>query len=96
MALHHIADIPALLHTLATLLSPGGYIALADLDTEDGSFHTDLIGVYHHGIDRDWLMAQFMALGFQQVQATTAHVVERPDASGTLKRYPIFLVSGHR
>jgi ubiquinone/menaquinone biosynthesis C-methylase UbiE len=95
MALHHIADIPALLHTLATQLTPGGYMALADLDAEDGSFHTDLTGVYHHGVDRNWLMSQLIALGFQQVQATTAHVMERPDASGTLKRYPIFLVSGH-
>ncbi len=86
MALHHIADISSLLHILAALLSPGGYMALADLDTEDGSFHTDPTGVYHHGIDRNWLVAQLMALGVQQVQATTAHVMERPDASGTLRR----------
>lgn len=95
MALHHIADLPGLLRTLCRMLTPGGYLALADLDAEDGSFHDDPTAVYHHGIGRAWLMAQLTALGFQQVQATTAHVVERPDATGTLRRYPVFLVTGH-
>lgn len=96
MALHHIADLPHLLQALTGLLTPGGYLALADLDAEDGSFHTDMTGVHHLGIDRTWLMAQLSALGYQDVTATTAHVVERPDASGTPRRYPVFLVSGHR
>lgn len=96
MALHHIADLPHLLQTLTGLLTPGGYLALADLDAEDGSFHTDMSGVHHLGIDRAWLMAQLRALGYQEVSATTAHVVERPDAAGTPRRYPVFLVSGQR
>jgi ubiquinone/menaquinone biosynthesis C-methylase UbiE len=96
MALHHIADIPHLLQALTGLLTPGGYLALADLDAEDGSFHADMTGVHHLGIDRTWLMAQLSALGYQEVSATTAHVVERPDAAGTPRRYPVFLVSGHR
>jgi cyclopropane fatty-acyl-phospholipid synthase-like methyltransferase len=94
MALHHIADIPQLLSAFRTLLNPGGYLALADLDTEDGSFHSDSAEVYHTGIDRTGLQEQLAALGFTDLQATTAHVVERPDSSGTLRRYPIFLVSG--
>lgn len=93
MALHHIADIPALLRALLRLLSPGGYLALADLDREDGSFHQDPTGVYHAGIDRDWLMAQLRALGVQHLHATTAHVIERPAPEG-IRRYPIFFVSG--
>ena len=36
------------------LLRPGGRLALADLDTEDGSFHdADAEGIYHLGFDRD-------------------------------------------
>ena len=95
MALHHIADIPVLLQALLPLLPPGGYLALADLDSEDGSFHEDKTGVYHAGIDRDWLMAQLSALGLQQLSATTAYVMERPSPDG-VKRYPIFLVSGRK
>lgn len=92
MALHHIADIPALLRVLAGLLEPGGYLALADLDVEDSTFHTDMTGVHHAGIDRDWLQAQLTTLGFTDLRAATAHVVERPENH----RYPVFLVSGRR
>ncbi|HEX2950914.1 MAG TPA: class I SAM-dependent methyltransferase [Armatimonadota bacterium] len=93
MALHHIADIPSALRALTGLLSPGGYVALADLDVEDGSFHGDKTGVFHYGIDRTWLIAQLEALGIQEIQSTTAHVVERPAADGN-HRYPVFLISG--
>ena len=93
MALHHIADIPQLLRELTRMLTPGGCLALADLDREDGSFHADMTGVYHPGIDRAWLMDQLTALSFRDVRATTAHVIERADETGA-RRYPVFLVSG--
>jgi 2-polyprenyl-3-methyl-5-hydroxy-6-metoxy-1,4-benzoquinol methylase len=95
MALHHIADIPAILRVLVQRLTPGGYLALADLDSEDGSFHEDKSGVYHAGIDRAWLLAQLQALDLQQLSATTAHVMERPSPAGT-RHYPIFLISGQK
>ena len=95
MTLHHVEDIPALLQALTKILTPGGYLTLADLDVEDGSFHADPTDVYHAGIDRGWLMAQFVTWGFADVSATTAHIIERPDATGTPRRYPVFLVSGH-
>ncbi len=94
MTLHHIRDIPVLLRALAGLLTPGGYLALADLDSEDGSFHPDPTEVYHHGIDRHGLMAQLTTLGFRNVTASTAHVIERPDTDGAMRRYPVFVVSG--
>ena len=94
MALHHIADISYLLENLTWMLTPGGYLALADLDSEDGSFHPDMTGVHHRGIDRGWLMAQLEALGYQDICASTAHVIERPDEQGALRAYPVFLVTG--
>jgi cyclopropane fatty-acyl-phospholipid synthase-like methyltransferase len=96
MTLHHIADIPTLLQALDAMLLPGGWIALADLDTEDGSFHSDPTGVQHHGIDRDWLQAQLTALGYQDVHAVTATTVDRPRDDGTSRHYPVFLVRGHK
>ncbi len=89
MALHHIKDITALLHALTKMLMPGGYIALADLDSEDGSFHADHTGVHHSGIERKWLIEQLQELGFHKISATTAHVMERAEA-----QFPIFLISG--
>jgi tRNA (cmo5U34)-methyltransferase len=42
MTLHHLNDAPATITKLISLVSPGGWIALADLCKEDGSFHTDV------------------------------------------------------
>jgi tRNA (cmo5U34)-methyltransferase len=95
MALHHVADPPPLLATLAKLLKPGGYLVIADLDPEDGGFHQDKTGVYHPGFDRDWLMAQFRSLGLNDIVAATAHTIERPGSDGP-RRYPIFLISGKK
>jgi cyclopropane fatty-acyl-phospholipid synthase-like methyltransferase len=47
MTLHHVPDVPALFHQFERHLQPGGQVALADLDEEDGSFHEDGVG-YHH------------------------------------------------
>jgi hypothetical protein len=78
---------------LRGLLAPGGWLALADLDDEDGSFHSDPAEVHHHGIDRGWLCTELTALGFAAPTAVTAHTFTRPDADGLPRDYPIFLVS---
>ena len=96
MTLHHIAELPNLLRALSQWLRPGGYLALADLDAEDGSFHGDNADVHHHGIDRDWLAAELEGLGLQEVRVTTASVIERPNDAGEVKRYPIFLFSARK
>ena len=53
MTLHHVREVGLLLNRFHSLLSPGGLLALADLDKEDGSFHQDTRGVEHHGFDRE-------------------------------------------
>ncbi len=96
MTLHHIPDLPKLLRLLTHWLRPGGYLALADLDAEDGSFHHDPRDVHHFGIDREWLTAELRARGLSEVSATTAQVIERPDREGKLKKYPVFLVAAKK
>ncbi len=91
MTLHHIADIPALLREFQRLLKPGGFIALADLDLEDGSFHTEDTGVFHCGFDRADIAAQAQAAGFNQVQVVDASVVQKPHG-----QFPVFLLTGRR
>jgi predicted TPR repeat methyltransferase len=92
MALHHIEDTDRLLQAFAEHLQPGAKLALADLDSEDGSFHPpDTEGVYHHGFDRDALCAKLEAHGFSKIEFTTAVEVEREG-----KRYPVFLVTATR
>ncbi len=92
MALHHVEDTDRLLEAFARHLKPGGWLALADLDTEDGSFHPqDVEGVYHHGFDRDDLAARLKRHGFEDIRFTTAHTVNREDGD-----YPVFLVTARR
>lgn len=92
MALHHIEDTPAVLRTLRDHLVPGGYVALADLDSEEGDFHSPgTKGVFHNGFDRDALGALIEETGFDAPTFVTACEV---DKNG--KRYPIFLVTAAR
>ena len=53
LVLHHIKDTAAALAAVRRLLRPGGRIALSDLDTEDGTFHSaEAEGIHHLGFDR--------------------------------------------
>ena len=39
MVLHHVTDIESIIKRFSKLLHTGGYLAIADLLEEDGSFH---------------------------------------------------------
>jgi len=92
MAMHHVEDTDHLLATFARHLAPGGFIALADLDSEDGSFHPpDTEGVHHHGFDRDALAASIGRNGFKDARFHTAHTVEKDG-----QRYSVFLVTARK
>ena len=45
---------------------------LADLDQEDGTFHTSSDGIHHFGFGRDAFAKQLAAAGFGNIQFTTA------------------------
>lgn len=97
MTLHHLADVGPIIEKLVAGLKTGGHIALADLDSEDGSFHGDNTeGVMHHGFDRDELGRTLRRLGCGTIQARTVHTVVKPDAAGALQSYPVFLVTAKK
>ena len=92
LTLHHIRDVPALLAKFAGLVRPGGFVALVDLDREDGRFHEPgTEGVHHHGFDRGVLEADVIRAGFAGVEVTTACVFEREG-----RAYPLFLLTATR
>ncbi len=96
MALHHITDVAGIVRTFFSMLVPGGWVALADLDAEDGTFHSpDVPGVEHHGFDRKTVEGWLRAAGFADVSTRTAYTVER-ERDGKQRRYPIFLATGRR
>ena len=60
------------------MLSNGGFIALADLDIEDGTFHSDNEGVFHFGFDRDKLVEIASKVGFKDIEIETANTIKKP------------------
>lgn len=88
MTFHHVPEPLQLLKSLRGLLKPGGWIALADLEAEDGSFHDDPTGVFHHGFSRDMLMELLESSGFQKISIVTAATVIKGERS-----YQVFLAS---
>ena len=89
LMLHHVEDTAAALKAVRGLLVPGGHLALADLDTEDGSFHTaEAEGVHHHGFDRHLLQALAERAGFREIVIGAAGSMEREG-----RTYPLFLLT---
>ena len=91
MTMHHVDDVPGLLKSLADHVKPGGRVALADLDTEDGGFHGDAKGVAHHGFAREAFGHWLRDAGFADAQFSTAFTVRRGGEGGAVHDYPIFL-----
>lgn len=95
MTLHHVRDAAALAGHLARAVRPGGFLCLADLEPEDGSFHSDNTGVFHFGLDRSAVAGMLVAAGFENVGQRTAATVEKPGPEG-MRAYPVFLVWGRK
>jgi ubiquinone/menaquinone biosynthesis C-methylase UbiE len=94
MVLHHILDVPRTLSLLRRCLRAGGWIALADLDSEDGSFHPDPTGVFHKGFDRGEIRRWMEEAGFVDVLIRDAYKMRRQADGGLSREYPIFLATG--
>lgn len=93
MVFHHIEDIPALLARFAQWLRPGGWVAIADLEPEDGTFHAGNPHVVHHGIDPSWLGTQLEAVGLSNKNTRTVHTIRRqPEGADQPRDYPVFLL----
>ncbi len=91
MTLHHLRDVPLVFKRLGNLLNAGGWIACADLDTEDGSFHGKADDVFHHGFERNQIAEWLKQAGFDNISVADAYTVNKPSASGEMRAYPVFL-----
>ncbi len=96
MTLHHVRDVPFVLGRLTSLLKPGGWLAVADLDTEDGSFHGDAPDVFHHGFARTRISEWLVQAGLTRVSVNDAHLLRKETATGELRSYSVFLAIGQR
>ncbi len=86
MAFHHIPDVDAMLRSIAGCVTSDGWIAIADLESEDGSFHDE--PVPHLGFDPANFLARMQRAGFEAVSQDRVHVMQKPPGG---RSYPIFL-----
>jgi len=89
MTLHHVEDIKALFKKFHNMLENEGTIALSDLYTEDGNFHSEDTGVFHFGFDEDFIIECAAQAGFRKLKIEEVSVAKKPNAD-----YPIFLLTG--
>ena len=94
MTLHHVPDTDAILRIFHALLAPGGYLCIADLDQEDGSFHGPEVDV-HHGFDRADLQKRAERAGLIGVRFETVFSIAKEHPAGT-RDYPVFLMCARR
>ena len=94
MTLHHVAELERLLRAFHGLLRAGGWLGIADLDREDGSFHGGGFAG-HHGFDRTALGAQLADAGFGEVDFSTCYVMQKATDRG-MREYPLFLAVAAR
>jgi Methyltransferase domain. len=92
MTLHHVADFKEMLELFHQMLEPGGWLCIADLDKEDGSFHGEGFDG-HNGFDRQELEMAAAGVGFGQVGFSTIFEMVKAGADGVVRNYPLFLMS---
>jgi SAM-dependent methyltransferase len=92
LMLHHVKDTAALLRATNEALVPGGRIAMADLDAEDGTFHDPAAeGIHHRGFPREALRRLAADAGFEDIQFGDATAIPRNG-----RTYPLFLLTARK
>ena len=84
MTMHHIKDYKEFIKQMAEATSE--YMAIADIESEDGSFHSDNFGVEHFGFDKEEIVKECMNY-FEDVNIKRVQTMTKDG-----KEYHIFTV----
>jgi len=95
MVLHHITDIKNIITKFYNLLNPGGFLAIADLYTEDGSFHGEGFAG-HKGFDPAELSGLLLKSGFQNITHHQCFVINKEISVAKTKQFNVFLLIAQR
>jgi ubiquinone/menaquinone biosynthesis C-methylase UbiE len=95
MTLHHIHDVKVILSKFHDLLVPQGILLVADLDQEDGSFHTDGTTDVHKGFARVELRKMVEEAGFGNISFMTAYQIKK-QIGNEEKTFPVFLMTAQK
>ncbi|MEA2042775.1 MAG: class I SAM-dependent methyltransferase [Bacteroidota bacterium] len=91
MTFHHITDIDTFAEKMYKSIKAGGQFAIGDIETEDGSFHSNNSEVKHFGFEPEKFKTHFSKAGFSDITTERLFTVEQNE-----KKYFIFLTSGRK
>lgn len=77
------------------MLNPNGFLAIADLYTEDGSFHGEGF-TGHKGFNIEELISTLNRCGFPVTTAEQCFVINRKISEKVTNQYPVFLLIANR
>jgi len=96
MTMHHILDLDKMIGIFNAMTTIGGYLCIADLVEEDGSFHAhhqNFDG--HNGFDKNELTLLLAKNGYEIALYKIFFEIEKKLENET-KKYPIFLMIGKK
>jgi len=91
MTLHHVEDLEKFFTQIHKNIKEDGFIAIADLESEDGTFHSDNTGVFHFGFDKDTLCTIAQKSGFRDVVIENINTIKKPH-----KDFGVFLLTAKK
>lgn len=86
MAFHHLEDVQTEINSMYKLLKPDGFIAIADLVKEDGSFHGQE-SVPHNGFEQTDICQMLSNAGFKLHLCEIFNKINKEN-----KEYPQFII----
>jgi len=93
MTFHHFISPKNFIKQVYRSLKQGGQICIADLETEDGTFHSkkNLEGVHHFGFDKEVFENLLKEANFKNTSIKTIFEIDKDG-----KKFPVFLAYGEK
>ena len=95
MVLHHVFDVEKIIGVFNTLLNQGGFLAIADLYEEDGSFHGEGFSG-HNGFNMNSLSDILRKNSFSDISHKTCFVIDRKLSETVSKQFDVFLMTARK
>jgi tRNA (cmo5U34)-methyltransferase len=95
MVLHHVNDIEKIAGVFNALLNRGGFLAIADLYEEDGSFHGEGF-TGHKGFNIGSLSDILRKNSFSEISHKTCFIIDRKLSETESKQFEVFLMTARK
>jgi 2-polyprenyl-3-methyl-5-hydroxy-6-metoxy-1,4-benzoquinol methylase len=95
LVLHHVSDIKGIVRKFSTLINNNGYLSIADLCEEDGSFHGEGFSG-HNGFSTKWLSDILKENGFSEISCKVVYKINKKISETDFRVFDVFLLSAKK